>query len=317
MILVIMGHVNFANHDIKAWVYSFHMPVFFFITGLVIKTRGKLLDDVRKFFSRLMIPYLLWAIIFASFSITNLSKIIYGSYSTISQSGALTSLWFLPVMFIAVVFLILTKRLLLIIKLDRKEMLLLISAISICIGIYLPKISFGYPWSLNVAFIAYSILIIGSMLRPILDVVHLKLERNKGIGISLSVFFSLLFFAGTMFYSYNIPEKGYVLMGDARYGNPYLFATTSFCGIFMLFSLCFILEFVCPKGIKFLSFVGQNTLCIFAVQKPIIHIMAVLFKLFHAPELIALLFATFFTLLLTCLISLAINKYAPKLVGKI
>lgn len=52
MILVIMGHVNFANHDIKAWVYSFHMPVFFFITGFVIKTGGKLLVSTQLLFMR-------------------------------------------------------------------------------------------------------------------------------------------------------------------------------------------------------------------------------------------------------------------------
>lgn len=40
MILVIMGHVNFANEPVKAWIYSFHMPAFFFCTGLVLKVGG-------------------------------------------------------------------------------------------------------------------------------------------------------------------------------------------------------------------------------------------------------------------------------------
>ena len=123
-------------------------------------------------------------------------------------------------------------------------------------------------------------------------------------------------FINAMFYSYNIPEKGYVLMGEARYGNSCLFIIISLFGIFMLFSLSMLLEFVRPNGIKFLSFVGQNTLCIFAVQKPIIHIMSFLFESLHAPEIVILVFSTLFTLLLSCIISLIINKYAPILVGK-
>ena len=58
MILVIMGHVNFANQDIKAWIYSFHMPVFFFCTGLVLKDRGKSLkENVIKYARRLIVPF--------------------------------------------------------------------------------------------------------------------------------------------------------------------------------------------------------------------------------------------------------------------
>lgn len=37
IILVVAGHVNFANYHIKALIYSFHMPLFFFVSGLVMK----------------------------------------------------------------------------------------------------------------------------------------------------------------------------------------------------------------------------------------------------------------------------------------
>ena len=80
MILVIMGHVNFANQDIKAWIYSFHMPVFFFCTGLVLKDIGKSLkESVTKYARRLIIPFFIWALLFAKFTIPNLVMILYGS----------------------------------------------------------------------------------------------------------------------------------------------------------------------------------------------------------------------------------------------
>ena len=37
MVFVVLGHINFANSGIKAWAYSFHMPAFFFISGMVAR----------------------------------------------------------------------------------------------------------------------------------------------------------------------------------------------------------------------------------------------------------------------------------------
>ena len=106
IIMVIMAHVNFANSSIKPWLTSFLMPAFFFSTGLAIRVRGQisLKESLLKKIHRLMLPYLLWALIYAKFTILSFLMIVYGSYWTIARAGALTSLWFLPVMFVALVF---------------------------------------------------------------------------------------------------------------------------------------------------------------------------------------------------------------------
>ena len=49
MILVIIGHINYANQEIKPWLYAFHMPVFFFCTGLVFNGGGTS-DTLLSFF---------------------------------------------------------------------------------------------------------------------------------------------------------------------------------------------------------------------------------------------------------------------------
>ena len=102
MILVVAGHINFANEDIKAWIYAFHMPAFFFVSGLLLNTdfAPSMTGLLRKYTDKLVFPYFLWGLVFAQFTIQNLLRIIYGSYRTIAQAEALTSLWFLPVMFL-------------------------------------------------------------------------------------------------------------------------------------------------------------------------------------------------------------------------
>lgn len=59
IILVILGHINSANGPIKAWIYAFHMPVFFFLTGMVI--RQETIDHryIGKNVRSLLVPYLL------------------------------------------------------------------------------------------------------------------------------------------------------------------------------------------------------------------------------------------------------------------
>lgn len=37
MLFVIIGHVETGN-SLTDWVYSFHMPLFFFLSGLTLKT---------------------------------------------------------------------------------------------------------------------------------------------------------------------------------------------------------------------------------------------------------------------------------------
>lgn len=48
IILVIAGHVNFANQPLKLWIYSFHMPLFFFATGLVFYPQEMSLRYLEK-----------------------------------------------------------------------------------------------------------------------------------------------------------------------------------------------------------------------------------------------------------------------------
>ena len=318
MILVIMGHVNYANQGIKAWIYSFHMPVFFFVSGLLLKNDIKKWIEIKTIiqskFSRLMIPFFLWSLIFAKLTIPNVVKIFYGSYWSISSSGSLTSLWFLPAMFVALLLYYFTVWKVRVFSTMWGKLLILF--FSLIIGCFLPRVKFGYPWCANVAFIAFSFLLLGVIFKPYIFNAYNIFRQNNRKSVLRCFAFTTIMLGITLLYKYNHPESGYVLMGNARYGCFPLFVLPAFCGILMLVSFSMLLELLRVKGNGLLSFVGQNTLCIFAVQKPIIRCFRIMFQHVHCGDTVVLLSTTFGTLLLSCIFCVVINKYVPVLTGK-
>lgn len=126
MICVVLGHlgVGFIN-DI---VYAFHMPVFFMLTGYMVRINQKELDCkvVQKKFLSLMRPYFITCfyilsmdiinsiIIWKNASIEEITKIVsddlirsffasgsISQFGNISLSGRIGAIWFLPAMFFA------------------------------------------------------------------------------------------------------------------------------------------------------------------------------------------------------------------------
>lgn len=59
IILVVMGHVT---HDmpLKNWIYAFHMPLFFLLSGIFFKPT---FDNWKKSSKRLLMPYIVFAIL--------------------------------------------------------------------------------------------------------------------------------------------------------------------------------------------------------------------------------------------------------------
>src|SRR6266550_5765336 len=61
IILVLYGHL-FVSDKYNYLIFAYHMPLFFFISGLVFKPTAKPLREVTvKYFKQLLIPYLLFA----------------------------------------------------------------------------------------------------------------------------------------------------------------------------------------------------------------------------------------------------------------
>lgn len=113
IILVVIGHI-YSNDIVFKWLYSFHMPLFFLAAGWVYK-RKPILEDIKKRFQTIIIPYftfgtitlLYWELIERKFRSSNMGffdsliGLFFGAYNNLDFN---VHMWFLPCFFATVVF---------------------------------------------------------------------------------------------------------------------------------------------------------------------------------------------------------------------
>lgn len=118
MLLVVIGHCS--NTIANKYIYSFHMPLFFIITGILYRIhydQTKMITiNIKKKFCSLMIPYVIWGFVYESFSTAlgfiagnNLHELIVKNTTSYIALDA-SVYWFLPCMFISsIIFLYIRK----------------------------------------------------------------------------------------------------------------------------------------------------------------------------------------------------------------
>ena len=109
------------------------------------------------------------------------------------------------------------------------------------------------------------------------------------------------------------------MMANADYGNLFLFTGVACLGCFFLVLLSLLLDrMIRNKAIdKALTFIGQNTLVIFAVQKPVINIFQRVFTVIPCPDFIALIITCIGTVIISCIAAMFVNRFIPVMAGRI
>lgn len=102
IIIMIMGHIGFTSIFDK-WIHSFHMPIWFFISGYFCSKGQPLGNHVYKRIRTLLIPYFIFALIYVVlYGIMShdwqWSGILYPNSIQVPLNGAL---WFLIALFLA------------------------------------------------------------------------------------------------------------------------------------------------------------------------------------------------------------------------
>lgn len=121
IILVVIGHVMspvMSGNSILEWLYSviytFHMPLFFFVSGyvakkLVTKPVAKT-ELIKQRLLRLMVPYCVWAVIYLPMKIILAEHVRFSDeykwYSFFLGNNPDGQLWFLYVLFVISIFMI-------------------------------------------------------------------------------------------------------------------------------------------------------------------------------------------------------------------
>lgn len=118
---VILGHINFP---LNGFIYTWHMPLFFMVSGFFIKFETSFKNFAVKNFKRLMIPYFIFSVIGLFMEILkryllhrealDYAHELKGIFVDMDFAGLCDTyafvLWFLPALFFARVFLYLIKN---------------------------------------------------------------------------------------------------------------------------------------------------------------------------------------------------------------
>lgn len=334
ILLVIIGHLQ--GDDIFSlspyilpfctWIFSFHMPLFFIVSGMLINYRKDkeipFSTLVKKRFKGIMIPYFCFSLIYLSVVFYALfiqksimPETLYVNLWYVFSTYGMSVLWFLPTLFFGeILFLFLLKKL--------KQKLLIVSVVLITIVFSLinfltKQLTFSSPagerlheFSLSVMrpFLALIFIFIGYMIFNIFKESEKIRWKEIAIGVALILI-------GVLFFQKNggVDFRSLVQKNLFFY---YLCSVSTSLGLILLCKNCHV-------TLRLLTFCGKNSLIIMAVHNnSTILFYAMKFSMFinqyltHARGYICYFIIFSILLLYSILIVLLINRFFPFILGK-
>lgn len=283
IILVVVGHTKFRHID---FIYTFHMPLFFIISGVIFNL-SKYDGDFKKFvisrFKRLIIPYFCSCVFFYTFWVFLGRKFGEGAEKGVPILKPLlgifygngindwltfnTPLWFLPCLFISeLIFFI-------ILSLSRNELKKILFGVLVTslIGFITSKVLL-LPWGIDIAFVAQLFMLVGYQIRSSRRLIPI-------FGGQAMIFIVLSFIL--LVTSYHI--NGRVDMNGRVYKDVILFYLGGITGSFLIFFLSQVIaKHQAIKG--FFVKCGMQTLIILAFHNISFKIISAIMVFFlHLP----------------------------------
>ncbi len=321
--LVFLGHTTLINKNVDHYIFSFHMPLFFFISGVLFKTdaSGKYNQFILKELKTRMMPYLafglltylIWLLFFllrkyviyqgsAALPESLFYKPLVGMLYGNGIDGWMTHnviLWFLACLFVTEIIFFTIFR-----AFKEKRVIMAVLVAFATFG-YLDSMysPIRLPFSVDIAFTAVVFYGLGYLFKDYL----LHSEINIGIGI---FFLVLGLCAGFL--------NARVDMNFNIYGNPVLFYISSLSSIYAF--ICFAKKIPVFKP---LEYIGSNSLIFFLLQATgsvVINIFAyTLFRLRPNNMEPNFLYACIYVLLTIIVLFpfvIIINKKIPFITGR-
>ncbi|MBR0156167.1 MAG: acyltransferase family protein [Clostridia bacterium] len=323
ILLVVLGHCPLVYNPLKQWIYSFHMPLFFIISGMVWDRAshekkgyfsGRFIADKVK---RLIIPCFIWGIFYLlldaildhSFSIKRIIYLLYGSQAGFQRSGSLSSLWFMTCMFLSVCAFELLQRCFAKAK-HRLPALLCVSAAFAAAGLFLPRIAVGYPWCADVAFLAAAFMIWGHAAANLLE----RQNDRKAYFVILPLIPAL---AASLTFVFNLPHIAInnADLAGRYFGSPPLYLLNAAAGSAFVLLFSVLLGKIRIITTVF-SYLGRRTIPIFIIHKPIVRALKHIGERFAIPALITVTVSAAAAIVLSLLIYQIIKRILPIAFGE-
>ncbi|MEG2606536.1 MAG: acyltransferase family protein [Mucinivorans sp.] len=316
--LVVWGHMCAAGTTINI-IYSFHMPLFFVISGYLFsrKKHTSFLVFVKTKARQLLIPYVVFSVIaflFWYFLILRISTVDFGAFTAATLFWDFLSaqyiayclvLWFLPTLF-------LTECLYFIVSKWLSPLIVAIFFMALSF-LYYHFVGEDLFWSADIVLVAVVFYAFGAILRQYGTKL---LESASKIPISVIGFtlcaVLVVVFAGI---------TGRLDMLSRNYGELYMFYLAGVAGSMAIFFLGIILERIFGL-VKVISYLGANSLIVYGLHIQVMTLIGGTFRRLPGVEntilgqfVPSLIYAVVIMFVMIPVIY-TINRYTPKLVGK-
>ena len=235
ILLVLLGHTLRTDLSL-VYIYGFHMPLFFFLSGLVCNEKKFNWNTfLRSRFNTLIIPYvvfylltwLYWLLVERSFRPIELEwwepllGMLYGAqwHGLMDHNGIL---WFLPCLFMTEVLFYAVSRL------ERLWIQFVVVALLAVIGLMIKS---NFPWCLNIAMVTLQFFWAGNLCREPLLKKGVQ-NRISWQGLLLGVLLVFLYVLLSPVWD------NHINIATCGYGNILGFEILAFMGIAGLVVLC-------------------------------------------------------------------------------
>lgn len=313
MLLVVLGHCALPKDSVK-YIYSFHMPLFFMISGMTFRASKftSLISLIKDKWRKLIVPHLimnflmlpLWIYTFKILStskpnlITLLKGIFYINSGRFQSPSNAT--WFLAALFIVEILFYL------IYKFAKGDYRFLTISVIICgiIGFIESTNPSNYdgPWHIEACFTAIVFYMLGFYTRKYLPILQFKLHTNKSYILTALI----LLFIG----SYFSINNGRISFNGNSYDSILYFYISS-----ISISLSIIMLVIKMPNIEILNYIGKNTLLYVGIHIPLIRIFENLYPIFKTNYKFAFVLGIFVYFIMLPIIYL-INGLFPFICGK-
>lgn len=309
---VILGHLSIGK-KLKNWVYSFHMPLFFLITGCTLNVekiyKTDFLSYVRRLTKRMLVPYV-WMQMFSfviryficitathkEVPVPTYFKGILIANNNLTQSPS-NPLYYVVLLFLAQVGLWLVIR---IAKADYTKIVIILTAFA-TVGLMLQKQDLW--WHINVVPIAMLLIFVG---RLIMNSYLAHKDKIESLPVKIYIPVILLLFLVGWFFS---TQNGRISIHGNYYGKDFLLSLVSA----VCTSVAFALTVMKLPNSRFITFVGQNTLFYMGIHKPLLLIFESLSKKDAEPLFIIIVSIVSYIILAPAV--LFVNKFMPYVNG--
>ncbi|MDO4470463.1 MAG: acyltransferase family protein, partial [Bacillota bacterium] len=270
IILVVIGHIinfdYFLTKSVKTIIYTFHMPAFFIISGILIKPEKLRMESLGAFIvrkvRRLIVPYVIFEMMGGILQMVlygnnkvSIWGILYGMVTIRCNTGAD---WFLPTLLMAeVLFFILLKIL-------NEKVLVFISIITFILAFIIPEYNYTVAIGRRIL-IAVGFIIIGHYFKKML-LGKSKIEFGVAIILLLLIAYS----------------NGCVDLSMRVFGNPILYIVGGIVGTYCVLNFS-----QCLYGFlgDIIAKIGRNSLIIMGTHQHIIVIANWIFRMTYSIAL--------------------------------